>query len=181
VDRDQALALVRKYTNKDITFRHLVATEGVMRALARRFGEDEDRWGFAGLWHDIDYDVTAEAPERHPYLGMELREEGMTDEGILNAIHAHREYGYATDLMSKSLIHADGVSGLVVAAALVRPERSKGMKVSSLKKKLKEKSFAPGVERDKVWNVEEGIGVPLDEFLALSIEGVQNVADQIDL
>jgi uncharacterized protein len=180
--RDDALALVRKYTNKDITFRHLVATEGVMRALARHFGEDEDRWGFAGLWHDLDYDITAEDPDRHPYMGMEwLREEGLTDEGILNAIHAHREYEYATDLMSKSLIHADGVAGLVVAAALVRPEKSSGMKVSSLKKKLKEKSFAPGVERDKVRNVEEGIGLTLDEFLALSIEGLQSVAPEIGL
>jgi predicted hydrolase (HD superfamily) len=182
MDREQALALVRKYTNKDITFRHLVATEGVMRALARHFNEDEDRWGFAGLWHDLDYDVTAESPDRHPYMGMEwLREEGMADEGILNAIHAHRDHEYATDLMSKSLIHADGVAGLVVAAALVRPEKSKGMKVSSLKKKLKEKSFAPGVERDKVRNVEEGIGLSLDEFMALSIEGLQAVAAEIDL
>ena len=182
MQREEALALVRKYTTKDITFRHLVATEGVMRALARHFGDDEDRWGFAGLWHDLDYDVTAENPDRHPYMGMEwLREEGMDDEGILNAIHAHREYEYATDLMSKSLIHADGVAGLVVAAALVRPEKSNGMKVSSLKKKLKEKSFAPGVERDKVRNVEEGIGLPLDDFLALSIEGLQSVAPEIDL
>ena len=182
MDRAQALALVRKYTTKDITFRHLVATEGVMRALARRFDGDVDQWGFAGLWHDLDYDVTAETPDRHPYLGMEwLREEGMTDEAILNAIHAHRDHEYATDLMSKALIHADGVAGLVVAAALVRPEKSTGMKVSSLKKKLKEKSFAPGVERDKVWNVEEGIGLPLDEFLAISIEGLQSVADEIEL
>ena len=182
MDREQALDLVRKYTNKDITFRHLVATEGVMRALARRFEEDEDRWGFAGLWHDLDYDVTFESPERHPYLGMDwLREEGMTDESILNAIHAHRDHAYATDLMSKALIHADGVAGLVVASALVRPEKSKGMKVSSLKKKLKEKSFAPGVERDKVWNVEEGIALPLDEFLAISIDGLQSVAEEIDL
>ena len=182
MQRDDAVALVRKYTTKDITFRHLVATEGVMRALARHFGEDEDRWGFAGLWHDLDYDVTAETPERHPYLGMEwLRDEGMSDDGILNAIHAHRDHEYATDLMAKSLIHADGVAGLVVAAALVRPEKSKGMKVSSLKKKLKEKSFAPGVERDKVWNVEDGIGLSLDEFLALSIEGLQSVADEVGL
>lgn len=182
MDRDEAVALVRKYTTKDITFRHLIATEGVMRALARHFGEDEDRWGFAGLWHDLDYDVTAETPEQHPYLGIDwLREEGVGDEGILNAITAHRDYEHATDLMSKALIHADGVAGLVVASALVRPDRSRGMRVSSLKKKLKEKSFAPGVERDKVRNVQEGIGLELDEFLAISIQGLQSVADQIDL
>ena len=83
--------------------------------------------------------------------------------------------------MSKAVVHADAVAGLLVAAALVRPEKATGMKVSSVKKKLKEKAFAPGVNRDEVLDVEDKIGLPLEEFLAVSIEGLQEVAPQIDL
>ena len=176
-----ALGLVREHVTKDITFRHLVATEGVMRALARRFGEDEDLWGAAGLLHDIDYDITAETPERHPYLGLEWLEEAGVDPRIRNAIRAHKDYEFQTDQMSKAIVPADGVSGLVVACALVRPEKAAGMKVSSVKKKLKSPAFAPGVERDKIWSVEESIGLTLDEFLTLSIEGLQGVAPEIGL
>jgi predicted hydrolase (HD superfamily) len=83
--------------------------------------------------------------------------------------------------MSRTVVHADAVAGLLVAAALVRPEKANGMKVSSVKKKLKEKAFAPGVNRDEVSDVEERIGLPLEEFLAVSIEGLQKVAPEIDL
>jgi predicted hydrolase (HD superfamily) len=93
--------------------------------------------------------------------------------------HAYKEY--RTDLMSKAVVHADAVAGLLVAAALVRPERSSGMKVSSLKKKLKEKAFAPGVNRGEVTGVEASIGLPLDEFIAVSIGGLQLVAPEIGL
>jgi hypothetical protein len=83
--------------------------------------------------------------------------------------------------MSVAVVHADAVSGLLVAAALVRPEKATGMKVSSVKKKLKEKAFAPGVNREEVTGAEEGLGIPLDEFLAVSIEGLQKVAPEIEL
>jgi len=93
--------------------------------------------------------------------------------------HAHERY--RTDRMSRAVVHADAVAGLLVAAALVRPEKAKGMKVSSVKKKLKDKAFAPGVNREEITGVEEGIGVPLDEFLTLGIEGLQSVAAEIGL
>ena len=98
---------------------------------------------------------------------------------MVNGVLAHAWPEYRTDLMSKAVVHADAVAGLLVAAALVRPERATGMKVSSVKKKLKEKAFAPGVNREEVTGVEEGIGLPLDEFLAVSIEGLQRVAPEI--
>lgn len=182
MDRAGAIDVVKKHTNKDITFRHLVTVEGVMRALARHFGESEERWGLAGLFHDLDYDVTFEDHSQHPMMGVGwLREEGFDDEGVLQAILNHRGFDPGHDLMSRALIHADGVSGLLVACALVRPEKAAGMKVSSTKKKLKEKSFAPGVERENIHNVEESLGLTLDEFLAISIEGLQSVAPEIDL
>ena len=109
-----------------------------------------------------------------------FREAGV-DQRVVNGVLAHAYAQYRTDLMSKAVVHADAVAGLLVAAALVRPEKAVGMKVSSVKKKLKEKAFAPGVNRDEVAGVEEGIGLPLDEFLAVSIEGLQQVAPQIGL
>ncbi|MFN2389844.1 MAG: HD domain-containing protein [Actinomycetota bacterium] len=182
MDRTDALALVRKYSEKDITYRHLISVEGVMRALARRFGEDEDRWGLTGLFHDLDYDRTEHDLDRHGHQTVEwLRAEGFDDEAVLNAILGHRFEEHRTDLMSKAIVHADAVAGLVVAAALVRPEKAHGMKVSSVKKKLKEKSFAPGVEREEIHGVEASIGLPLDEFLAVSIEGLGLVAGDIGL
>jgi putative nucleotidyltransferase with HDIG domain len=182
VTRDEALALIRKYSDKDTTFRHLVSVEAVMRSLARHFGEDEERWGLAGLFHDLDQDLTHTHIERHGHQSVEwLRAEGFNDEGVLNAVLAHAYEDNQTDLMSKAIVHADGVAGLLVASALVRPEKAVGMKVSSVKKKLKEKSFAPGVERDKIRGVEESLGIPLDEFVALSISGLQEVAPEIGL
>jgi len=94
---------------------------------------------------------------------------------------AHAYGSYRTDLMSRAIVHADAVAGLLVASALVRPEKAAGMKVSSVKKKLKEKAFAPGVNRGEITDVEDSIGLPLDEFLSVSIEGLQSVATEIGL
>ena len=182
MDQTTGRDLVRKYAEKDTTVRHLISVEGVMRALARHFDEDVERWGLAGLFHDLDQDQTHDDVARHGRQSVEwLQAEGYDDPEVLNAVLAHVDEEYRTDLMSRSIVHADGVAGLLVACALVRPGRAEGMKVSSVKKKLKEKSFAPGVERDKIRGVEESIGVPMDEFIAISITGLQEVAPEIGL
>ena len=182
MDQSTGRDLVRKYADKDITVRHLISVVGVMRALARHFDEDVERWGLAGLFHDLDQDQTHDEIERHGHQSVEwLRAEGYDDPEVLNAVLAHVDEDYRTDLMSRSIVHADGVAGLLVACALVRPNRAEGMKVSSVKKKLKEKSFAPGVERDKIRDVEESIGVPMEQFIGISISGLQEVAADIGL
>lgn len=181
MDRASALALVRERAEKETTVRHLISVEGVMRALARRFGEDEELWGLAGLFHDLDQDRTHDDPDRHGFLAAEWLREAGADERVVNAVIAHAHEAYRTDRMSRAVVHADAVAGLLVAAALVRPERSRGMKVSSVKKKLKERAFAPGVDRGEVASVEESLGLPLDEFLAVAIQGLQEVAPDIDL
>jgi putative nucleotidyltransferase with HDIG domain len=152
-----------------------------MRALARQFGEDEGRWALAGLFHDLDQDQTGDDTSRHAWLAAEWLREAGVEEPVVNAVLAHAHERYRTDLMSRAVVHADAIAGLLVAAALVRPERSAGMKVSSVKKKLKEKAFAPGVNRDEVTSVEGSIGLALDEFLAVGIEGLQAVAPEIGL
>jgi putative nucleotidyltransferase with HDIG domain len=177
----EARALVTDKTDKDITVRHLISVEGVMRALARQFGEDEDRWALAGLFHDLDQDQTGEDSARHAHLAAEWLREAGVEEPVVNAVLAHAYEQYRTDLMSKAVVHADAIAGLLVAAALVRPERSAGMKVSSVKKKLKNKAFAPGVNRDEVYGAEESLGLPLDQFIAVAITGIQQVAPEIDL
>jgi len=181
VDRAAAVAFCREKCLKDTTVRHLISVEGVMRALGGRFGEDVDVWGLTGLFHDLDQDHTGDDGANHAEMAAGwLRAEGV-DERIVNGVLAHAYEAYRTDLMSRAVVHADAVAGLLVASALVRPEKAAGMKVSSVKKKLKEKAFAPGVNRAEITDVEASIGLPLDEFLAVSIEGLQSVAPEIGL
>ena len=177
----EARALVREKTDKDSTVRHLVSVDGVMRALARRFGEDQHRWALAGLFHDLDQDRTGEDLSRHAFLAAAWLRQAGVEEPVVNAVLAHAHQQYRTDLMARAVVHADAIAGLLVAAALVRPERSTGMKVSSVKKKLKEKAFAPGVDREEVYGAEAVLGLSLDEFVAVAIEGLQQVAPEIGL
>jgi uncharacterized protein len=181
MNRDEAVAFVREKAEKETTVRHLISVEGVMRRLARHFGEDEDTWGLTGLFHDLDQDQTHEDPERHANLAAEWLREAGVDDGIVNGVLAHAHERYRTDRMSQAVVHADAVAGLLVAAALVRPEKANGMKVSSVRKKLKDKAFAPGVNREEITEAEDRLGLALEEFLALGIEGLQSVAAEIDL
>jgi putative nucleotidyltransferase with HDIG domain len=181
MERSDAIELARARTEKETTLRHLISVEGVMRALARRLDQDEELWALTGLFHDLDQDVTGDDAEGHAHVAAGwLREAGL-DERVVNGVLAHAHPAYRTDRMSQAIVHADAVAGLLVAAALVRPDRANGMKVSSVKKKLKERAFAPGVDREEIVAVTEGIGLPLDEFIAVSIEGLQGVAAEIEL
>src|SRR5438093_2718105 len=181
MDTETARALARERTEKDITYRHLVSVEGVMRRLGRHFGEDEETWGLVGLFHDLDQDQTHDDPSRHAYLAAEWLREAGVDEEAVNGVLAHAHQEFQRDRMSRAIVAADAVAGLLVAAALVRPERSAGMKVSSVKKKLKEKAFAPGVNREEIGLAETNLGLSLDDFIGLGIEGLQEVAPVIDL
>jgi len=181
MDITEGRTLARDKTEKDTTYRHLVSVEGVMRRLGRHFGEDQERWALTGLFHDLDQDQTADDPNRHAYLAADWLREAGVEEPVVNGVLAHAHPEFQRDLMSRAIVAADAVAGLLVAAALVRPERSAGMKVSSIRKKLKEKAFAPGVNRDEIGQAETQLGLSLDEFLALGIEGLQEVAPDIGL
>lgn len=181
MNREEAREFVRQKAEKETTVRHLVSVEGVMRRLARHFGEDEETWGLVGLFHDLDQDETHDDPNRHAYLAADWLRQAGVDERIVTGVLAHAHEEYRTDRLTQAVVHADAVAGLLVAAALVRPERAVGMKVSSVKKKLKEKAFAPGVNREEILEVEERLGLPLDGFISLGIEGLQEVAAEIEL
>src|SRR6266581_839280 len=181
MDIGAARALARDRVEKDITYRHLVSVEGVMRRLARHFDEDEHTWALTGLFHDLDQDQTADDPARHAYLAAEWLRGAGVDEVVVNGVLAHAHPEYQRDRMCRAIVAADALAGLLVASALVRPERSAGMKVSSVKKKLKERAFAPGVNRDEIALAEPNLGLSLDEFIALGIEGLQEVSREIGL
>jgi putative nucleotidyltransferase with HDIG domain len=181
VEIAEARVLARSKVEKDITYRHLVSVEGVMRRLGRHFGEDEGTWALTGLFHDLDQDQTGDDPGRHAYLAAEWLREAAVDDVVVNGVLAHAHPEYQTDRMSRGVVAADAIAGLLVASALVRPERSVGMKVSSVKKKLKEKAFAPGVNREEIALGEANLGLSQDEFIALAIEGLQEVAPEIEL
>jgi putative nucleotidyltransferase with HDIG domain len=181
MDRDAAIALAREKTDKETTLRHLISVEGVMRSLARRLDGDEDLWALTGLFHDLDQDQTADDIDRHAYLAAEWLREAGVDERVVNGVLAHAHEEYRKEPMDRAIVHADAVAGLLVASALVRPEKATGMKVSSVKKKLKEKAFAPGVNRDEISSVEESIGLPVEALIEAGIEGLQTVAPEIGL
>lgn len=152
-----------------------------MRRLGRHFGEDEDLWALAGLFHDLDQDQTHDDLERHGYQTAEWLAEEDVDRRVIDAALAHAHPEYRTDLLTRAIVHADAVAGLLVAAALVRPDKAAGMKVSSVRKKLKDKAFAPGVAREDIRNVNDSIGLDEPGFIALAIEGLQEVAAEIGL
>ena len=126
MELSDARALARARTQKDTTYRHLVSVEGVMRRLGRHFGGDADQWALTGLFHDLDQDQTGEDMAQHARLAAERLREAAVDEAVVNGVLAHAHPEYQTDLMSRAIVAADAVAGLLVAAALVRPERSAG-------------------------------------------------------
>ena len=186
--REQALALVHEYTASEPLRRHMYAVELAMRAMAARLGGDPDAWGLVGLLHDFDYERfpndAHSATEEHPSAGVRILAAKGLPAPMQRAILGHATYtGVPRDTpMAQALFAVDELSGFLVACALVRPSRSLAdLEVSSVKKKLKEKAFAPGVNREEIGQAETNLDLSLDEFIGLSIEGLQEVAPDIGL
>lgn len=186
--RESALALVHEYTASDSLRKHMLAVEAAMRAYARRFGEDEERWGLAGLVHDFDYErfpnADHSATEEHPSEGVRrLRERGWPED-ILQAILGHASYtGVAREtLMARALFAVDELTGLVTATALVKPTRSVlDVDARGVRKKMKDKAFARGVNREDVIAGAAELGVELDEHIQFVIEAMQAQAESLGL
>lgn len=186
VNRDDAWALLNEYTQSESLVRHMLAVEAAMRAYAREFGEDEELWGVTGLLHDFDYerwpnpnlDATG-----HPYTGVRLlREKGYPDD-LCDAIMGHAIYTNTPrdTQLAKALFAVDELCGMVQAIGYVRPEKLNGLTPKSVKKKLKDKAFAKGVSRDDVALGMEELEVDPNEHIALVIEAMQGIADQLGL
>jgi len=180
--RDDAWSLLCQYTKGESLRKHALAVEAVMKAYARRLGEDEETWGLVGMLHDFDYEVYPNAPD-HPLKGSEiLRERGYSEE-FRRAILGHANYtGVArVTLLARVLYACDELTGFIVACALVRPNGIWDLESKSVKKELKDKAFARTVNRDEVYEGATELGVDLGEHIDFIIGALRDVASEVGL
>ncbi|MCL6612594.1 MAG: HDIG domain-containing protein [Peptococcaceae bacterium] len=181
--RQEALDLLKENLENRNLFKHSLAVEAVMRELARHFGEDEEAWGLAGLLHDIDYDRTKDDPDRHSLEGARLLEEKGLPEEIVYAVKAHNErHGLPRkSLLDKALFATDPVTGLIVAGALIKKEKSlAAIDVPFLMNRFGEKSFARGASRETIKSCGE-MGLSLEEFMDISLRAMQKISREMGL
>jgi putative nucleotidyltransferase with HDIG domain len=183
VTRKDAQELLMKYTQGVSLIKHALAVEAAMRAYARRFEEDEEKWGVTGLLHDFDYEQNPE-PEDHPRVGAAILEDRGYPEDIIYAIKAHAEHMGVPrhSLMDKTLFAVDELCGFLTAATLVRPgKRVAEVPVKSVKKKLKDKGFARSVNREEIRQGAADLNVDLDEHIAFVRDAMAQVAEDLGL
>ena len=181
--REEALDSIKANVENENLIKHMLATEAIMQALARCLGEDEEEWGLTGLLHDIDMELTEGDMNIHSKLGADLARELGASEAIAHAILCHNDtHGIPRETkLDKALFCADPLTGLITAAALVRPDKKlAGLEVKSVIKKFKQKSFAAGVDREQISLCSE-IGLELDEFIQLGVEAMKGIAAELGL
>ncbi len=182
-NRNEALGLLKEYNSEDHLLKHAYSVEAAMKRFAREFGEDEVYWGTVGLLHDLDYEKW---PDEHCLKTRDLMREHGIDESFIHSVMSHG-YGICTDVypdhrMEKVLYTIDELTGLITAAALMRPSRSvMDLEVKSLKKKFKDKRFAAKVDRDLITKGADMLGMELDRVMELTIEGMREASDLIGL
>ena len=181
MDREEALEFVRSKVKNDRLIKHMLAVEAVMRGLAERLGEDKGKWGLAGLVHDLDYDETLKDPERHGRVGAGyLREKGV-GEDITRAVESHAGHTARVSNMDKALYAVDPLTGLIVACALMHPDRKLGsLDKEFIMRRFREKRFARGADRDQIRKCAE-LGLSLEEFVGLCLEAMTGVASELGL
>ena len=181
--REEALQELKKYINNKNLLKHMLAAEVVMTSLARHFGENEQEWGVAGLMHDIDYDETKDKPEIHSQKGAEMLEGLGFSPEVAYAVKVHNDaHGLPRiSLMDKALYATDPLTGLIVAGALIRPEKKlNAVTVDFLFNRFYEKSFARGANREQIAACSD-LGLSLEEFLAIGLEAMQEIAADLEL
>lgn len=183
MNRDEAFQLLCEYTKSENLRRHMLGVEAAMRAYAERFGEDVEKWGIVGLLHDFDYERWPTAPD-HPLQGAAILAERGYPEEVVHAIKSHADY--VTDcrresLLDKALYACDELEGFISACAMVRPDGIVGMKPKSVRKKMKQKSFAAAVDRDDIARGAEELGVDLNEHIQFVIDALTPHAETLGL
>lgn len=181
--REEAFDSVKDNVENENLLKHMLATETIMETLARRLGEDEDEWGLTGLLHDIDAELTAGDMNNHSRLGADLVREMGASEAVVHAILCHNEaHGVPRETkLDKGLFCVDPLTGLITAAALVRPDKKlAGVEAKSVKKRFKEKSFAAGANREQIASCSE-LGLELDAFIELGLKAMKGIAKDLGL
>ncbi len=183
MNRDELVAEVEKRVTTKNLFKHILAVEAVMVRLAKHFGEDEKRWGAAGLLHDIDYEETKKDPHAHSIRSGEIAADLGFDREIIDAVKAHNEiHGFPRETkMAKALYCSDPLTGLIVASALVSPKKKlSGIDTEFVMNRMREKSFARGANRDIICSCSE-LGLNLQEFVGLALEAMQSISKELGL
>ena len=183
MEREKALESVKANVESQNMVKHMLASEAIMRALARRLDEDEAEWGLTGLLHDIDVELTGGDMTAHSKLGADLAKELEASETMAHAILCHNEtHGVPPEThLDKALFCADPLTGLITAAALVRPDKKlAGLEATSVKKRFKEKGFAASANREHIARCRE-IGLELDEFIELGLAAMKGIAADLGL
>ena len=181
--RNDAWSLLTEFTQSESLRKHALAVEACLRAYARKFGEDEERWGVVGLIHDFDYEKYP-SREDHPYKGNEVLKQRGVDEEICRAIMSHADYtGVTRDSnLEKALFACDELAGFITATALIKPNKLLAeVDARSVRKRMKDKAFARAVSREDIVNGAAGLGVDLDEHIAFCIEAMRSVAKELGL
>ncbi len=181
--REEALDSVKANVENENLIKHMLATEAIMRSLARRLGEAEEEWGLTGLLHDIDVELTEGDMTSHSKLGADLAREMGAGEAMANAILSHNEaHGVPRETpLDRALFCADPLTGLIIAATLVRPDKKlAGLEARSVRKRFKEKGFAAGASRQQISLCSE-FGLELDEFIELGVEAMKGIAEELGL
>ncbi|MFT0751898.1 HDIG domain-containing metalloprotein [Synechococcus sp. RC10A2] len=180
--RDEAWRLLCEYTQSENLRRHALAVEACMRYYARIFGEDEELWGVVGLLHDFDYERYPSL-EEHPFRGMEILRARGAPEVIIRAVGAHANHtGIPREsLLERAIFACDEISGFVIAVALVKGRTLSAVTPESVRKRMKEKGFARGVNRDDLLQGAEELGIPFDEHVEHVVRALQGIADQLGL
>jgi len=183
LEREEALKLMKKHIiNKNLQ-KHCLATEVVMKYLARHFGEDEGKWALAGLLHDIDYEQTADDPKRHSLIGAGMLEEIGLPADVVYSVKVHNDaHGLPRNsLMDKALYATDPLTGLIAAGALIKPEKKlSAIDVPFLVNRIAEKSFAKGANREQIKSCSD-LGLSLEEFMEIGLEAMQSIPKELGL
>ncbi|MFC1962056.1 HD domain-containing protein [Chloroflexota bacterium] len=183
MNREEVLQSIIANVQNENLIKHMLAVEAVLRALARRFGEDEGEWGITGLLHDIDVELTEGDMDVHSKMGADLARELGASEAMAHAVLCHNErHGVPREsTLDNALFCADPLTGLIIAAALVRPDKKlAGVEAKSVQKRFKEKSFAAGANREQIATCGE-VGLELDEFIELGLGAMQGISDTLGL
>ncbi|HET6327171.1 MAG TPA: HDIG domain-containing protein [Planctomycetaceae bacterium] len=183
MSRDADLALVREYTKNENLVRHMLAVEAAVRAYARKFGEDEEKWGSVGLLHDFDYERWPDPPD-HPLKGSAILQERGYAADVIYAIKSHADYlpdCPRVSRLDKTLYACDELCGFITACALVRPTRLEGLDSKSVRKKMKTLAFAAAVKREDITRGAADLGVDLDEHIDFCIRALQSIAPDLGL
>jgi putative nucleotidyltransferase with HDIG domain len=181
MERDQALELIQKELKNQNLIKHSLAVEACMREFARRFGEDVDKWGLAGLLHDLDYEYTVNEPQHHTLKTVDMLKEYDVDEDILHSIMAHNQKAELQSKMDIALYTVDPTTGFIIACALMHPDKNLAVvNLKRMKKRFKEKNFAKGADRDQMRDCEK-LGLELDEFLETCLKAMQGIHEDLGL